>query len=191
MPKSIQTQSHTANPALNVPHIRLGHFVEGNEVLCPSIGDGVYILHPTDDTENPYPLMLEVDGKQHFFNHDGKSLVKNELPDLFHNRPDLAHAIKQLYHSPSATFKAGDKVYCPRIGFAVYQLEQGDDTNGNRLRFIAHDGEHHYGADGKIISDDPLPSLFHVTATNQHAIKTLYHINGNPSKGNDPARGGR
>ena len=71
-----------------------------------------------------------------------------------------------------ATFKAGDAVLCPSVGFAAYKLF--NDKEYGCLGFTLNSKTYHYRDDGKVSRDDALSSLFHDTPANRQAIATLY-----------------
>ena len=78
-------------------------------------------------------------------------------------------------NSTPATFKAGDSVLCPSIGNAIYKLQpNGSDKNSTRLVIRDNDNSHGFYRDGRVLPNDPLPSLFHDTEANRQAIATLY-----------------
>ena len=70
------------------------------------------------------------------------------------------------------TFKAGDSVLCPSVGFAAYKLF--NDKEYGCLGFILNGKTYHYRDDGKVSRDDSAPSLFYNTPANRQAINTLY-----------------
>ena len=72
-----------------------------------------------------------------------------------------------------ATFKAGDAVLCPSVGFAAYKLF--NDKEYGCLGFTLNSKTYHYRDDGKVSRDDALPSLFQDTPANRQAIATLYN----------------
>ncbi len=78
-------------------------------------------------------------------------------------------------NSTPATFKAGDSVLCPSVGFAAYKLF--NDKEYDCLGFTLNGKTYHYRNDGKVSRDDALPSLFHDTPANRQAIATLYSGN--------------
>ena len=85
-----------------------------------------------------------------------------------------------------ATFKAGDAVLCPSIGNAIYKLQpNGSDKNSTRLVIRDNDNSHGFYRDGRVLPNDPLPSIFHDTPANRQAIATLYR--GNPNSTDDIA----
>lgn len=75
-------------------------------------------------------------------------------------------------NSTQATFKAGDSVLCPSVGFAAYKLF--NDKEYGCLGFTTNGKTYHYRNDGKVSRDDAAPSLFHDTKANRQAIATLY-----------------
>lgn len=86
--------------------------------------------------------------------------------------------IQTASNSTQATFKAGDAVLCPSIGNAIYKLQpNGSDKNSTRLVIRDNDNSHGFYRDGRVLPNDPLPSLFHDTEANRQAIATLYSGN--------------
>lgn len=78
-------------------------------------------------------------------------------------------------NSTPATFKAGDSVLCPSIGNAIYKLQpNGSDKNSTRLVIRDNDNSHGFYRDGRVLPNDPLPSIFHDTPANRQAINALY-----------------
>ena len=75
-------------------------------------------------------------------------------------------------NSTLATFKAGDSVLCPSVGFAAYKLF--NDKEYGCLGFTLNSKTYHYRDNGKVSRNDALPSLFHDTPANRQAINTLY-----------------
>ena len=78
-------------------------------------------------------------------------------------------------NSTLATFKAGDSVLCPSVGFAAYKLF--NDKEYDCLGFTLNGKTYHYRNDGKVSRDDALSSLFRDTPANRQAIATLYSGN--------------
>lgn len=75
-------------------------------------------------------------------------------------------------NSTLATFKAGDSVLCPSVGFAAYKLF--NDKEYDCLGFTLNGKTYHYRDDGKVSRDDKAPSLFYDTPANRQAINTLF-----------------
>ena len=75
-------------------------------------------------------------------------------------------------NSTLATFKAGDSVLCPSVGFAAYKLF--NDKEYGCLGFTLNGKTYHYRDDGKVSRDDSAPSLFYNTPANRQAINALY-----------------
>ena len=75
-------------------------------------------------------------------------------------------------NSTQATFKAGDSVLCPSVGFAAYKLF--NDKEYGCLGFTLNGKTYHYRDDGKVSRDDAAPSLFHDMPANRQAINALY-----------------
>nr|QJS05824.1 hypothetical protein [Psychrobacter sp.] len=75
-------------------------------------------------------------------------------------------------NSTPDTFKAGDSVLCPSVGFAAYKLF--NDKEYGCLGFTLNGNTYHYRDDGKVSRDDSAPSLFYDTPANRQAINTLY-----------------
>lgn len=68
------------------------------------------------------------------------------------------------------TFKAGDEVYCPKLGLKICTLEKGI-VNSYPIRINEHNS---FSLEGKAVIVDSVQSIFHATPENKALLEALY-----------------
>lgn len=67
-------------------------------------------------------------------------------------------------------FKAGDEVYCPKLGLKICTLEKGI-VNSYPIRINEHNS---FSLEGKAVIVDSVQSIFHATPENKLLLEALY-----------------
>jgi hypothetical protein len=70
----------------------------------------------------------------------------------------------------SEQFKAGDEVYCPKLGLKICTLEKGI-VNSYPIRINEHNS---FSLEGKAVIVDSVQSIFHATPENKLLLEALY-----------------
>ncbi len=93
MGKSIRTTSNTQTTTNSTP----ATFKAGDAVLCPSIGNSSYTLHPNGGDQDSTRLVIRDGDSSYGFYRDGRIFPNDALPSIFHDTQANRQAIATLY----------------------------------------------------------------------------------------------
>ena len=98
---------------------------------------------------------------------------------MFDKHLEINHQLHNLVVKENAMnkFKAGDKVYCPKLSRKVLVPQETVGGVGSYpLTISINDTYYYFTIDGKYSSLDEVPSIFHATPENKVKLEQLYGV---------------
>ena len=156
-------------------------FKAGDKVYYPEVSNKVFTLIQHDGY--PYSLAIELGLRYIEITSDGYHSRFDILTSIYHATEENKAKLEAFYgigfEDPSVkevNFKAGDKVYFPRVSNKVLTLISRHHYDLYPLAIEREYGYISLTTNGYHAKDDAFPSIYHATPENKAKLEAFYGI---------------